>query len=162
MCDVRSRADDREVNGRASGLDDSTGTKVTLASAAAHLAIEHLYLSPVDTVTLEMNAEFITLAGEVSCAGDRLAVEVAVTYLAENLSVNNKIRVSERTCERASEVPSRLGRPSLWRLGPGSGDGFVGDAAMRRDLQHRPPTRQCHDGVTPQLGGSTATSTTKV
>lgn len=100
LCGVRSRADDLDVNRCTSHFNDPTDGIDSLATATAHLAIEHLYLSPVDMVIVEIRADIITLTGEVSCVGDRLAAEVALAYLADHLSIDNQIRVLGCTCER--------------------------------------------------------------
>lgn len=94
LCDLRLVADDPELAAHECHRPDPTGpTIVTLATAAARMAIEHIYGLPIDAVTVEMHAATITLTGQVSSAGDRLAVEIAISYLAGNHSITNQILV---------------------------------------------------------------------
>lgn len=100
LCDIRSRADDLAVDRCALHLHHPAGTGRTLVTAAAHLAIEHLFRLPADLIMVEIRADTIALTGAVSCSGDRLAAQVAISYLAGQLSIDNHVRVNGRSGQR--------------------------------------------------------------
>lgn len=94
LCDVRSRADDLAVDRCATPPHHRAGPAGrTLVTAAAHLAMEHLFRLPAEAIIVEIRPDAITLIGEVRCAGDRLAAEVAISYLTDQLRVDNRVRV---------------------------------------------------------------------
>lgn len=103
LCDIRVIADDIEIATRANRQPNPVGpVNTAFATTAARMAIEHVYRLPVDAVTVEMLFDTITLTGLVSSNGDRLAVEMAITYLAGNYQVTNHIIVFD-SCATAVE-----------------------------------------------------------
>jgi len=94
---VRSLADDLNIEGINLSRSAECSAADTALAVAAQRAIGHAQGLPVDAVTVEVRDHVVTLTGQVSSAGERLAAEVAVTYLAGTLSVQNRIVVTGRT-----------------------------------------------------------------
>lgn len=93
LCDVRLVADDvNAARGALCPVGPATTPVISLATATAHLAIEHIFRLPLPTISVQIDVDVITLTGVASSAGDLLAVEVAVTYLADHQHIDNQLR----------------------------------------------------------------------
>jgi osmotically-inducible protein OsmY len=93
---LQSLADDLDIEGSDPSRTDKSSTMDTDLAVAAQRAISKVQGIPVDAVIVEVRDNIVTLTGEVSSAGERLAAEVAVTYLAGSPTIHNHIVATDR------------------------------------------------------------------